>query len=131
MQKRMYHIYYSEVPIRSAASPRVDIYAVDLELYFNDAVNLERGLVLFKEMFIRFHLQINVPKPRQTYSCQTGNLTKQQMNKINSANRNMLRKMVNNGFKRKNVSEDDYIYVLSKDDRYIENMKNGKHPEYI
>ena len=40
-------------------------YADDFELYFNDAVNLEMGLVLLNETFIRIHLQINVSKTKR------------------------------------------------------------------
>jgi hypothetical protein len=38
------------------------------------------------------------------------------MNRINTAYMNMLRKMINKGFKRRNISESDYSYVLSNED---------------
>ena len=45
-----------------------------------------------------------------TYSCQTWNLTQQQKAKINSVYCKMLRRMVNNGFKRKVDTEFSYHY---------------------
>ena len=182
-------------------------YADYLELYFEDVINLQRGLILLNETFIRFHLQINASKTktmianykyinadektypesiismnsvpvenvkvfrylgddikfnepstgdaeidlrisvaeskfmqlskklcnrntnlvirvyilntmirsRLTYSCQTWNINQQQMNRINTAYINMLRKMINKGFKRRNISDSDYTYVLSNE----------------
>ena len=39
-------------------------YADDLELYFEDAADLQKGLVILNDTFIRFHLQINIPKTK-------------------------------------------------------------------
>ena len=183
-------------------------YADDLELYFEDATNMQRALILLNDTFNRFHLQINVSKTktmianykytnaneetypasiinlnnipvenvkifrylgddikfnepstgdteidlrisvaeskfvqltktlcnrntnlvtrvyilnamirsRLTYSCQTWNINQQQMNRIDTAYMNMLRKMINNGYKRNNVLESDFRYVLSNND---------------
>ena len=38
------------------------------------------------------------------------------MNRVNSSYMTILRKMINNGFKRENVSEDNFSYVLSHEE---------------
>jgi hypothetical protein len=182
-------------------------YADDLELFFDDQKNLEKGLELLNETFERYNLAINVSKTktmifnykylnsdsstypecivslnnvpvenvkvfrylgddikfdepgtgdaeidlriavsegkfyelikklqnhkillttrikilnsmvrsRLTYSCQTWNLTKKQLDKINSAYIGMLRKMVKGGYRRKK-GEEEFHYVYTNND---------------
>ena len=39
-------------------------YVDDLELYFEDVMNLQKGLILLNDTFTRYHLQINVSKTK-------------------------------------------------------------------
>ena len=55
---------------------------------------------------------------RLIYSCQTWNVNQIQMNRINSTymNMNMMRKMIRDGYKRRNETEADFSFVYSNDD---------------
>jgi len=64
----------------------------------------------------RVYILNTMVRTRLTYSCQTWNTDQHQMNRVNSSYMTMLRKMINNGFKRENVSEDNFSYVLSHEE---------------
>ena len=42
----------------------IDWNADDLELYFEDVMNLKKGLILLNDTFTRYHLQINISKTK-------------------------------------------------------------------
>ena len=56
----------------------------------------------------------SIVRSRLTYSCQTWNLTKRQMDRIDSTYTSMLRKMVKGGYRRK--KETEWSFELSNDD---------------
>ena len=43
-------------------------YADDLELYFEDVANLQKGITLLNDTFNRYHLQINVSKTKTMFA---------------------------------------------------------------
>ena len=56
----------------------------------------------------------SIGRSRLAYSCQTWNLTKRQMDRIDSTYTSMLRKMVKGGYRRK--KETGWSFKLSNDD---------------
>ena len=56
----------------------------------------------------------SIVRSRLAYSCQTWNLTKRQMDRIDSTYTSMLRKMVKGGYRRK--KETEWSFELSDDD---------------
>lgn len=59
----------------------------------------------------RVEIMNSIVRSRLLYNCQTWSTTKQQMGKISSSYCKMLRRMVNNGFKRKVGTEFHYHYT--------------------
>ena len=65
----------------------------------------------------RTYILNTIVRSRLTYSCQTWNLTKRQMDRINSTYVGMLRKMLKGGYRRKGKNDyDGYHCVLSNVD---------------
>ena len=75
---------------------------------------LGRKLMNFK---INLHTRVKIMnalvRSRLTYSCQSWNVTKTQLNRISSAYCSFLRKMIKGGYRRK---ADTWNFVLSNDD---------------
>ena len=71
--------------------------------FFNHKIAIKTRVKIFNALV----------RSRLTYSCQAWSLTKRQLDRISSAYTMMLRKMVKNGFKRR---EEGWNYVLKNED---------------
>ena len=64
---------------------------------------------------IRIYILNAMVRNRLTYSCQTWNVNQIQMNRINSTYMNMMRKIIRDGYKRRNETEANFSFVYSND----------------
>ena len=79
----------------------------------------------------RIYILNAIVRSRLTYSCQTWNLTKRLMDRINSSYISMLRKMVKGGYRRKGKKgSDNYHFVLNNVD-ILAICKTEKVEEYV